>query len=49
MYFNLSDSGLVLLNDWSPLCIVEIAANAEALALFNIYWGSGSRINTSLL
>jgi hypothetical protein len=38
-----------LFYDWSPLCITEIAANSSLLSAFDIYWGSGSCINHSLV
>jgi hypothetical protein len=31
-----------ILNDWSPLAIVEIAPDSDILAQSDIYWGSGS-------
>lgn len=34
----------VVLNDWSPLAIVEIAPDMELLKNYDIYWGSGSYI-----
>ena len=34
----------VLLNDWTPLAIVEIGADSEILNDNDIYWGSGAYI-----
>ncbi|MDR0864953.1 MAG: hypothetical protein LBO74_08480 [Candidatus Symbiothrix sp.] len=40
---NASEAPIVL-NDWSPLAIVEIAPNSDILAQNDIYWGSGSNV-----
>lgn len=34
----------VLFNDWSPMAIVEIGADAEILKTNDIYWGSGCNV-----
>ncbi len=34
----------LLLNDWSPLAIVEIAPDISIWEQFDLYWGSGSSI-----
>lgn len=34
----------IILNDWSPLAIAEIAANASILTDYDIYWGSGQHV-----
>lgn len=31
-------------NEWSPLCITEIAPDANILSTNDIYWGSGSYV-----
>jgi len=38
-----SEAPLVL-NDWSPMAIVEIAPDNEILGEYDIYWGSGSYV-----
>lgn len=38
----------VVLNDWSPMAIVEIAPNIEILGEYDIYWGSGSYVEQKL-
>lgn len=31
-------------NDWSPLCVREIAPNSEALKYYDLYWGCGDYV-----
>lgn len=39
-----SSEAPVMLNDWSPMAIVEISPNSEILGEYDIYWGSGSYV-----
>lgn len=34
----------VVLNDWTPMAIVEIAPGNEILEMCDLYWGSGSYV-----
>lgn len=34
----------VVLNDWSPLLVREISADASLLSYYDIYWGCGSYV-----
>ncbi|MDR0659088.1 MAG: hypothetical protein LBG18_09210 [Mediterranea sp.] len=36
----------IVLNDWSPMAIVDIAPNGDILEQNDIYWGSGSYVES---
>lgn len=37
----------VLFNQWSEAAIIEIAANAIDLAVYDVYWGAGVNVSES--
>lgn len=36
----------VVLNDWTPMAIIEILPDMNVLGEYDIYWGSGSYVET---
>jgi hypothetical protein len=43
---DVSGEAPIVLNDWSPMAIVEIAPNSDILQQNDIYWGSGSYVES---
>lgn len=39
----------VVLNDWSPLAITELEADADLLESYDVYWGAGTHVDKSQL